>query len=273
MKLVKVNQKQIKNYFKKHKFTTYEEISRTFGVSDSLIRKKFGKYIISCLNNNGKLIIYAPHHIFDSNGFKRIKGFLFSKHNNIKSTLLSIIRLNDCISSKKLYALLGFNVRPQVSQLIKERKIFVKKKGIHSIYSINPLQDEIIKEKEFDITSLRKEEDKLLRHLQIIKEAREIKKTQVAKKYNITVDTIRNIEERFNKDGIKGLIHTRKHKAIKISSPKQAAVIAEVVKYPNKSLKEIQESVNEPIGLRKIGEIATEMKDIQAQKKILLELQ
>lgn len=269
--MTKINEKQIKAYFSKHVYSTYDKLAKKFNVSSVLIRKKFGRKIVSSLNNKSKYIIYAPHHTFDSNGLKKIKGILFSKFGSIKGTLKFLIGSKEVISSKELYAIIGFNVRQQISQLIKNKEIFTKKKGKHSLYSLKPLQGEIVKEKEFNITSL-KENDKVLKHLQIIKELKENKKINVARKHNISVETVRNIEERFNKDGVNGLIHTRKHKAIRISSPKQAAVIAEVAKYPNKSLKEIQESVNERIELGKIKEITTLMKDIQAKKKILLEI-
>lgn len=271
MTLVKVNKKQIQNYFKEYRYSTYEKISRFFSVSESLIRKKFHKEIISSLSHRGKYIIYISNHKFDSNGLSRINNILFSRFGNFKDTLFALIKSRNKISSKEVYSIFGRNIRQQISQLIKDKKIFTKKKGKHSLYSIKPLQYEIVKEKEFNITLL-KEGDKALKHLQIIKELKENKKIDVARKHNISVETVRNIEERFNKDGVNGLIHRRKHKAIKISSPKQAAVIAEVVKCPNKSPKEIHESVNEPIGLRKIKEIATGMKDIKAQKKIFLEI-
>ena len=185
-----------------------------------------------------------------------------------------MIKTKDRISSKEIYALFGFNIRPQVSQLINDRKIFTKKQGKHSIYSLDPLQEEIIREKEFDIRSL-KEGDKILRDLEIVKEIKESKKTDIAKKHNISVKTITHIEKRFHSHGAKGLIHTRKPKTLEISSTKEAAIIAETIQHPEKTAKEIKATLRQlkSVTIKAIGAtIKKVQKFAEPQKKILLEI-
>jgi len=271
MDMVKIREEQIKDYFKKHKYSTYKEIAKKYNVTIELIRKKFRNQIVSSLNHKCKYIIYIPNHTFDQYNLIKIKGVLFSKFGNIKDTLVQIIKLNDCISSKKLYRIMGFNVRTQISQLTKKRKIFTKNQGNHSLYSLQPLREEVVKEKEFDIASL-KQNDKVLRDLQIIKELKELKKTEVANKHNITPETVRNIEERFKKESVKGLIHIRKPKTVKISSSTQAAIITEAIQHPEKTPKEIKESVQQikSVSLKTIEKTINKVKDYSHSKKNLL---
>ena len=63
--------------------------------------------------------------------------------------------------------------------------------------------------------------------------------------YGVTTKTIDNIKKRFDKDGVNGLIHTRKSniETVKVSTPKQAAIITDIVQHPNKSAKEIKDTV------------------------------
>ena len=137
---------------------------------------------------------------------------------------------------------------------------------------LTPLQDEIIIETEFDITSMKKD-DQVLRYLQILKEIKERKKIDIAKKYDVSVETIRNIEKRFKKGGVKRLIPLRKRKTTNVSSSDEGAIIIEAIKHPEKTAKEIQKSVNKPVTLKKVKGTMTKLKDINIKKKILLEVQ
>ncbi|MDP2750468.1 MAG: helix-turn-helix domain-containing protein [Nanoarchaeota archaeon] len=271
--MVKITKQQIKDYFKKHNYSTYADVAKEFNVCHELIRKKFKNEIISSLNYKSKYITYKDNLSFDSNNLTKINNIVFSKDRDIKSTVFNIVKTNDLISSEKLYNLFEFKIRQQVSQLIKTRKIFIKKQAKHSLYSTNPFDDTIIVKEKFDITSL-KEGDKLLRDLQIINEIEYRKKIDVARKFNIDPKTINDIKKRFEIGGAKGLIHTRRPKTIKISSSVQAAIITEAVKHPEKSPKEIKKSVNKPISLKIITDTLEKIKNsIEQKKKLLLEIQ
>ncbi len=271
--MVKITKQQIKDYFKKHNYSTYADVAKEFNVCHELIRKKFKNEIISSLNYKSKYIAYKDNLSFDSNNLTKLNTIVFSKQRDIKSTVFNIVKTNDLISSEKLYNLFEFNVRQQVSQLIKTRKIFIKKQAKHSLYSINPFEDKIIVKEKFDITSL-KEGDKLLKDLQIINEIKYQKKIDVARKFNINPKTINDIKKRFEIGGARGLIHTRRPNTTKISSSVQAAIITEAVKHPEKSPKEIKKSVNKPISLKVIIDTLEKIKNsIEPQKKLLLEVQ
>ena len=126
------------------------------------------------------------------------------------------------------------------------------------------------------LTSL-KENDKTLRNLQILKELESGKrKSDLAKKYDITTKTINNIKERFEKDGLKGLIHTREDdkEIIKISSPEQAAIVTDLIQNPNKDSKEIKNSLGIKTSIKKIENIINPIKDLlKLKKKLLLEIE
>lgn len=273
--MAKITLNQLKEYFNTHKFSTYAIIAKEFNVCQELIRKKFKNEIISSLNFKSKYITYRNLCSFDSNGLAKINNFIFSEHRGIKSTVYNIIKSKDKISSEELYNLFDFNIRQQISQLIKTNKIFVKKKAKHSIYSVNPFNDKIIVNEKFDITSLRKN-DKLLRDLQIIKEINEDKKIDIARKYDIDPKTINDIKQRFETRGAKGLIHSRKPEIKRISSSTQAAIIAEAVIHPEKSPNDIKKNIELPkeVPLKEVKKLVTETrKSIELKKKILLEIQ
>jgi len=177
----KITKQQIKDYFKKYNYSTYANVAKEFNVCPELIRKKFKNEIISSLNYKSKYITYKDNLSFDSNNLTKINDIVFSKHRDIKSTVFNIVKTNDLISSEKLYNLFDFNIRQQVSQLIKTKKIFIKKQAKHSLYSANPFEDKIIIKEKFDITSL-KEGDKLLNDLQIINEIKYTKKDRCGTK-------------------------------------------------------------------------------------------
>ena len=273
--MVKITFSQVEEYFKKHKYSTYANLANEFNVCEELIRKKFKNEIISSLNHKSKHIAYKNNLFFDSNGLTKIDNIIFSKYRDIKSSVLNIIKSNKQILSEKLYGFFSFNIRQQVSQLIKSENIFVKREGKHSLYSITPFDDKIIVKEQFEITSLR-ENDKLLRDLEIIKETKEKKNIDIARKFNLDPKTINDIKKRFEKRGAKGLIHTRKFETTKISSSTQAAIITDAIKHPEKSPKEIKESLNHiaSVSLKTIKETMDKVKEhISSKKKLLLEIQ
>jgi len=127
-----------------------------------------------------------------------------------------------------------------------------------------------------DFFSLKKD-DKVLQKLQIIQEIKSNKsRVNIAKKYGITTKTLSNIEKRFEKDGVKGLIHTRKSKfeTIKVSSSEQSAIITEFVQNPTKTTKEIKELVKSNLPLKQVNKIVEPVKEsLKLKKKIFLEIQ
>lgn len=270
--MVKVNQKDISKYFKEKVYSTYNEFARKFNITTVWARKILCGNVVSSLNKNGKYVLYTSNKKFDSNGLIETKGIIFSKYGNTKNTLVKLVKANENISSTKIKEIMGLDVSSQITKLIKEKKIFCKKRGRIYFYSIKAQNEKIIQKEDFDISSL-KEDDKVLKHLQIIKELKENKKTEVAKKHNVSTETVSNIEKRFNDSGVKGLIHTRKSKATKVSSSDEGAIIIESIKHPEKIPEELQESINKPVTLNKVKEVLKKIKDIKSQKKILLELQ
>lgn len=126
------------------------------------------------------------------------------------------------------------------------------------------------------LTSLNKD-DKVLRDLQILKELEAGKeKSFLAKKYKITVKTIKNIQERFNKDGLKGLIHTReskKNEMIKISGKEDLNIVGELIENPTKKAKEIKKSLKLKTSIKKIESLINPIKDlIKLKKKLILKI-
>jgi transposase len=273
--MVKITLQQAKEYFQAHKYSTYKDMANYFGVCEELLRKKFKNEIVSSLNHKAKYIALKDNLSFDSCGIASIGKILFSKTGNIQSTIYNIVQLHNQISSNKLYELMGFNVRQQVSELLRKKKIFAKKSGVHFIYSLHPFEDKVVIHEKFDISSL-KQDDKTLNDLQIIKEILDCKKTDIAKKHNISVETVSNIEKRFNANGVKGLIHTRGDATIKISSAREAAIIVEMTKNPDKDAKAIKESLTElqSTPVKTVSAVMDKTKNlIGDKKKILLEIQ
>lgn len=270
-----ITQKDIRAYFKKHKTSTYQDFSKEFGISSVWARQVLRGKVSSSLNFNGRYITLIEGKKFDKYGIIKIDKIIFSKHGSIRATILYLVKTYDKINSGSIYSILGINPGQQLTILLRKNQIFARKQGRTYLYSIEPFKTEIVKEKEFDISSL-KEGDKILRDLEIIKETKENKKTEVAKKYDISIDTVRNIEERFNRDGVKGLIHTRKSKTINISSAKEAAIVTELATNPEKTSKEIKKSLNElkSVSLKAINETIKKVKPlIEPKKKILMEIQ
>ena len=128
------------------------------------------------------------------------------------------------------------------------------------------------------LTSLN-EEDKSLKYLQILKELEAGKeKPFLAEKYSITTKTIDNIQKRFDKYGLKGLIHTResKNEFIKISSKDELNIIGELIENPEKTAKEIKKSLNIKTPINKIETIINPIKELLKSKKktsILLKIE
>lgn len=125
------------------------------------------------------------------------------------------------------------------------------------------------------LTSLNKD-DKTLRDLQILKDLEGGKdKTSLAKKYNINLKTIINIQERFNKDGLKGLIHIReskKEEIIKISK-NELSIVTELIQNPEKEAKEIKKSLNLKTSIKKIESLILPIKNsLKLKKKLILEI-
>lgn len=127
-----------------------------------------------------------------------------------------------------------------------------------------------------DLTELRKD-DKVLQKLQIIKDINAGKnKVDVAKSFDISTKTIDNIKTRFEKEGVKGLIHTRisNCETVKVSTPEQAAIITDYVQNPTKSIKDIQTTNSSKLSLSDIKRLISPLtKNIELKKKILLEIE
>lgn len=126
-------------------------------------------------------------------------------------------------------------------------------------------------------SSFLKKEDKNLTRIEIIKQLDVGKsKKDIAKIYNVSVKTISNIEKRFEKDGIKGLIHTRESniETVKVSTPEQAAIITDIVQHPTKSAKEIKDAAKTNITISAIKKlISPVIEQLKLKKKIVLEIQ
>jgi len=271
-----ISKKEIDDHFSKNEVSTYSDFAKFFSISVITARTKLMNKVSSSLNFKGKYITLIKDKNYNKYGLLKIKTIVFSNHGTIKKTLSHIIEMCDKISSKELYNILfNLKVSQQLTSLLKDKQIFAKKEGRTYLYSLNPFSTELIREEEFEMTSL-KEGDKILRDLQIIKELQKKKKVDVAKKHNISTKTISNIEDRFNKGGVKGLIHSRKPEIKRISSSIQAAIITEAAIHPEKSSKEIKRDIEIPkkVQLKEVNKLVIETrKSIESKKKIFLEIQ
>lgn len=125
-------------------------------------------------------------------------------------------------------------------------------------------------------SSFLEKDDKNLTRIDILKELDLGKSKQdIAKLYDVSVKTVLNIKERFENEGVKGLIQTRKnnYETVKVSTPEQAAIITDIVQHPDKSAKEIKDTTANKSSLSDIKKIITPItKYLKLKKKILLDL-
>ncbi len=271
----KITIKKVKDFFKRNKVSSFKEFANEHDVSERWVRNKLNDLVVSSINPSGIYITLKSDKKFNKYGLIEIDNILFSESNTIKSSIYSIINKESGISSKKLSAILNLNISAHISSLVKEKNIFMQREGRHFLFSIEPFRDSIVIKEELDLRGL-KSNDKVLSSLQILLDLMKLKKVDVARKHKVTVETVNNIEKRFNKDGVKGLIHTRKSNAIKISSPKEAAIIAEAVHHPDKTAKEIKESLNQvqDVPIRMINKTIKRINELSKSKKtFLLEIQ
>ncbi len=121
-----------------------------------------------------------------------------------------------------------------------------------------------------------KKEYRFMRQLEIIKNLDAGKnKFDVAIIYEVSVKTVENIEKRFKKDGVKGLIHTRSSnvETVKVSTPEQAAIITDIVQHPNKTIKEIKKDVGAKAPVSVIKKlIFPVLNHLKLKKKVVLEI-
>ena len=122
-----------------------------------------------------------------------------------------------------------------------------------------------------------KKEYKFMRQLEIIKNLDAGKnKFDIATIYEVSVKTVENIEKRFEKDGVKGLIHTRSSnvETVKVSTPEQAAIITDAVLHPTKTPREIKEDNSVKITINEIKKLISPLAEsIKLKKKLLLEIE
>jgi len=121
-----------------------------------------------------------------------------------------------------------------------------------------------------------KKEYKIMRQLEIIKNLDAGKnKFDIATIYGVSAKTVENIEKRFEKDGVKGLIHTRSSniETVKVSTPEQAAIITDVVQHPDKTIKEIKEDLGAKAPISVIKKLISPVLNyLKFKKKIMLEI-
>jgi transposase len=121
-----------------------------------------------------------------------------------------------------------------------------------------------------------KSDRKRIRDLDIIQKLLDGKsKEDLSILYEVTTKTIDNIKKRFDKDGVNGLIHTRKNniETVKVSTPEQAAIITDVVQHPNKSAKEIKYTTGTDTPISVIKKLISPiLNHLKSKKKILLEI-
>ena len=122
-----------------------------------------------------------------------------------------------------------------------------------------------------------KKDYRMLRQIEIIRELDKGKnKTDIAVIYEVSVKTVENIKKRYSKNGMRGLIHTRSSniETIKVSTPEQAAIITDIVQHPNKSAKEIKDTVASKFTISAIKKLISPItKHLKLKKKILLEIE
>jgi len=122
-----------------------------------------------------------------------------------------------------------------------------------------------------------KSDRKRIRDLEIIQKLFAGKsKEDLAILYEVTTKTIDNIKKRFDEDGVKGLIHTRKSKVetVKVSTPEQAAIITDFVKNPTKNAKEIQKTTFVKSTISEIKKVISPIAEhLKLKKKIKLEIE
>lgn len=121
-----------------------------------------------------------------------------------------------------------------------------------------------------------KKDKKIIRDVQIIDQLLKGKSEEdLSYLYGVTPKTIGNIQKRFNENGSLGLIHTRKNKfeTVKVSTPEQAAIITDVVQHPNKTVKEIKNTITTKLKISEIKKlISPVLNHLKLKKKIVLEI-
>jgi transposase len=126
-----------------------------------------------------------------------------------------------------------------------------------------------------NITS--KVEKKQMRDVEIVQKLLNGKsKNDLAILYEVDIKTVSNIEKRYKKEGIQGLIHTRKSnvETVKVSTPEQAAIITDVVQHPDKTAKEIKETTAAKSTISAIEKLISPVLDhMKLKKKIVLEIE
>jgi transposase len=121
-----------------------------------------------------------------------------------------------------------------------------------------------------------KSDRKKIRDLEIVQKLLDGKsKKDLSILYEVNIKTIENIKKRFDKEGVNGLIQTRKSnsKTVKVSNSEEAKLITEYVKNPTDDLNKLKESVKTKLSTNKIKKIIEPIKEsLKVKKKILLEI-
>ena len=122
-----------------------------------------------------------------------------------------------------------------------------------------------------------KSDRKRIRDIEIVQKLLDGKsKKDLSILYEVTTKTIDNIKKRFDKDGIDGLIHTRKNhvETVKVSTPKQAAIITDVIQHPDKNIEEIKNTTGTDTTISEIKKIISPvLNHLKLKKKIVLKIE
>lgn len=131
------NKESILEFFKKQKLITVQTLIQFSGCSSRTIERhlKFWR-THSSYNYNGCYYVLPETPRFDSHGLWKVKDILFSKHGNLKQSIVHLVEHSEAgLSAKELSELLEVSVKEYLSIYFKTpSQLNRERKGGHYIY-------------------------------------------------------------------------------------------------------------------------------------------
>lgn len=118
----KTTEEQIFSFFRKKKVATVDELIQFSGLSMRTIKRRLSLWMAySSYTQNSSYYVLPGTPDFDGYGIWRLKEIGFSKHGNLRKTIIHLVETSRTgLSSRDLQVILGISVKSHLSQYMKD---------------------------------------------------------------------------------------------------------------------------------------------------------
>lgn len=265
-----MTEEEVVNFFKEHRVITWEQLTSRFGITRQALQRKIENHphLTSLNHNHGYLALRQSIGKTDQHGIWTYKGIVFSVHGNTAKTAVHLIHNGDRgLTATQLEQITSVKCRGILLKLLKQGKVTRIKEGFDYIYLSSKAevrraqlengglasQEPLVEarthrpsEEPEEIPNLLDlgEDDYVLRRLEMVRRVRSGKsKAQVAREMDCTPETVRSTCRRFDEQGAKGLVITRKKPPHKMTESTKIEILIEKAKHPEWSSEKIGEAL------------------------------